>query len=84
MNELIRTVAEHQIATVLLTLCFTGCVYRKGVEMSERKKCTKDNPSDGTPYEWYHPDAELISSHDYYDVYLCPHCKIKFDVTVPD
>jgi len=27
MSELIRTVAEHPIATVLLTLCFTGCVY---------------------------------------------------------
>ena len=49
-----------------------------------RKKCTKINPSDGTPYKWYHPDAKLIYSYDgweedtSYDEYKCPHCGITF------
>lgn len=49
-----------------------------------RKKCTKENPSDGTPYKWYHPDAKCIDSNDSfyedesYDEYKCPYCGIKF------
>ena len=61
----------------------------KKTKMNERKACTKETPSDGTPYQWFHPDAVLISSHDYfnggsYDTYKCPWCGITFDVTVPD
>lgn len=50
----------------------------------DRKKCTKENPSDGTPYEWFHPDAKCIKSYDSwtegesYDEYKCPHCRITF------
>jgi len=49
-----------------------------------REKCTKETPSDGTPYEWCHPDAVCIDSYDSweegesYDEYKCPHCEIKF------
>lgn len=49
-----------------------------------RKNCTKNNPSDGTPYKWYHPDAKCIYSYDgweedtSYDKYKCPHCGITF------
>jgi len=52
----------------------------------ERQLCTKDNVSDGTPYKWTHPDAELIRSHgaweegESYDEYRCPHCNIWFKV----
>lgn len=52
-----------------------------------RKKCTKNNPSDGTPYKWYHPNAKLVDScddwnSDSYDIYKCSHCGITFEVTV--
>lgn len=55
--------------------------------MKERKKCTKQNLSDGTPYKWQHPDAKCIKSYDHwgedsYDVYKCPHCGITFEVTI--
>lgn len=55
--------------------------------MSDRIKCTKDNPSDGTPYKWFHPDAVPVDSVDYfcgesYDTYKCPHCGIEFTVEV--
>lgn len=52
--------------------------------MHNRKQCTVDNISDGTPYEWNHPDAVCIKSYDAweegesYDEFECPHCKIKF------
>lgn len=56
-----------------------------------RKPCTKDNPSDGTPYEWYHPDAILVNTfydnsvfHDDYETYECPHCGIRFKETLPN
>lgn len=56
--------------------------------MSEREKCTKENPSDGTAYKWYHPEANFINSYDSseegesYDEYKCPHCEITFKVYV--
>lgn len=55
--------------------------------MPDRKLCTEETPSDGTPYEWFHPDARVIESRDYsdgesYDMYLCPHCGITFQVTI--
>lgn len=46
--------------------------------------CTKDNPSDGEPYKWVHPDAKCIYTYDAweegdsYDEYECPHCGKKF------
>jgi len=49
-----------------------------------RKKCTKNNPSDGTQYKWYHPDAKCIDSYDAweegesYDKYKCPNCGVIF------
>ena len=49
-----------------------------------RKQCTKDNPSDLTPYEWCHPDAVCIDSYDgweegtSYDKKQCPHCGVIF------
>jgi hypothetical protein len=52
--------------------------------MSKRKRCTKKNPSDGKPYQWYHPDAKCIYSYDgweegtSYDEFKCPHCGIVF------
>ncbi|MFH1634079.1 MAG: hypothetical protein ABIG63_08720 [Chloroflexota bacterium] len=55
--------------------------------MGDRIACTKENPSDVKPYKWYHPDAKLIDSFDdfwddSYDIYECPNCGIRFDVTV--
>jgi len=55
--------------------------------MNNRKRCTKDTPSDGKPYEWYHPDAKMVDSKDYsdgssYDTYECPWCHIIFTTEV--
>lgn len=55
-----------------------------------RKECTKDNPSDGTPWKWCHPDAvstgksgdAFYSWEDSWDEYECPHCKVIFKETV--
>jgi hypothetical protein len=54
-----------------------------------RKECTKENPSDGSPWKWYHPDAKFIKSYDSffsyedsYDEYECPHCGIIFKETI--
>lgn len=59
--------------------------------MGGRIACTKDNPSDGVPYKWYHPDAISIENyydstdkHDDYETLKCPHCKLIFDVTIPN
>ena len=56
-----------------------------------RIKCTKENPSDGEPYKWYHPDSILIEEvydnsflHDDYEIRKCPHCGITFEVTLPN
>lgn len=49
-----------------------------------RKNCTAENPSNHTPFEWYHPDAVCIYSYDgweegtSYDEMQCPHCGVKF------
>jgi hypothetical protein len=56
-----------------------------------RKECTRENPSDGTPYRWYHPDAvstgrsydAFRSDEDSWDEYKCPHCGIVFKETIP-
>lgn len=56
-----------------------------------RKKCTKENPSDGTPYEWCHPDAvdtgrshdAFYSDDDSWDEKRCPHCDTVFKETIP-
>lgn len=54
-----------------------------------REMCTKDNPSDGTPWKWYHPDAAFIRAHDAFFTnedswkeYECPYCGEVFKVTI--
>lgn len=55
---------------------------------TERKKCTAETPSDGTPYDWCPPDAKQIDSYDSceegesYDKFKCPHCGITFKTYV--
>lgn len=59
--------------------------------MTDRKACTKDNPSDGESYRWYHPDAVTVEEyydksdhHDDYERMKCPHCGLVFEVTIPN
>ncbi len=59
--------------------------------MSERKVCTKEQPSnwrDNDGSQWQHPDARDAGdgndSCGEYDAYECPHCGLYFKVTVPD
>jgi hypothetical protein len=49
----------------------------------ERKKCTKENPCDGSK-RWYHPDAVLVGNDVYVLWYKCPHCGFLFSETQPD
>jgi hypothetical protein len=56
-----------------------------------RKPCTPENPSDGKPYEWYHPYAKLIreeydtsANHNDYAIYECPICGLEFETTIPN
>jgi predicted RNA-binding Zn-ribbon protein involved in translation (DUF1610 family) len=50
----------------------------------KREICTKENPSDKTPYKWIHPDAVCIDSYDAWeegeswDKFECPHCGVVF------
>jgi len=56
-----------------------------------RKECTKENPSDGKPYEWFHPDAvstrksydAFYDDEDSWDEYKCPYCGLVFKTTIP-
>ena len=55
-----------------------------------RKNCTKENISDGKPYEWCHPDAvatgrvydAFYSDEDSWEEYKCPYCNIIFKITI--
>lgn len=55
-----------------------------------RKECTKENPSDGKPWEWFHPQAEptgrshdaFYSDEDSWEEYKCPICGLMFKVTI--
>lgn len=62
------------------------------MEVKDRHICTEDDP--WTPQmseRAIHPDAKLLYSEDgslasggSYDRYECPHCKLRFWVTIPD
>ena len=58
--------------------------------MEERFICTKENPWTKDKGMAAHPDAKVIYSNDRYyywedgyERYKCPHCGLKFKVTLP-
>jgi hypothetical protein len=55
------------------------------VEITGRILCTKDSPwNPELPGNVAHPDAELVSSGEYRDLYRCPHCNTTFHVELPE
>lgn len=61
----------------------------EATEQIKRQTCTKTNPmpADAKGF-WQHPDALYLLDRDTrdgsYEWYVCPHCGLKFSVTVPD
>lgn len=63
----------------------------------KRETCTRENPyskeRDTPESRWEHPDADLVDEDygkgggvtdgDYY-IYICPNCKLRFKVELPN